>query len=321
MVPLKLENEIIEAVSKVIKSGNLSSLHGEEVEKFESDFKNYIGSDYAIAVNSGTAALHTALLALGIGPGDEVICPAWTFVATGSAVLMCGAKPVFVDISRNSFNINPHAIGYKVTDRTRAIIVVHIAGIPCDMDSVISVAKQFGLYVIEDACQALGSSYDNEMIGSIGYVGIFSFYPSKMITSGEGGMIVTNDHYIFKKGQIIRNHGQSHKYNSIILGYNYRMTEIQAAIGQVTLGNIDREIHTRNTRAEVIKRGVDIKFTWPEPPKKSKVAYSYFPVLFKEEGYRFINWYTPLYKMPIFEGEKLPNTEHAWRFGYATPLI
>lgn len=313
------EKEIIEAVSWVVKSGNLSSLHGNEVEKFESDFKKYIGTDHAVAVNSGTAALHTALLALGMGPGDEVICPAWTFVATASAVLMCGAKPVFADIRKGGFNICPQDIFDKITNNTRAIIAVHIGGIPCYMGEIMKIAKQHNLYVIEDACQALGSSYDNKKVGSIGDVGIFSFYPSKMITTGEGGMIVTNKNTVFEYSKKIRSHGQLTNYYSSTLGFNYRMTEIQGAIGQVTLSHIDEEIKRRHKKVfEICATTFDI--TIPKAPKKAQVAYSYFPVWFSQDMI-YTNWYTPLYRMPMFDGEPLENTEKAWLRGYVIPLI
>jgi len=310
--------EIIEAVSWVVKSGNLSSLHGKEVEKFESDFKNYIGSEYAVAVNSGTAALHTALLALGVGPGDEVICPAWTFVATASAVLMCGAKPVFADLEPGTFNIDPHDILYRITMKTRGIIAVHIGGIPCHMDIIKIIAIKNDLWVIEDSCQSLGSSYDGKKVGSIGDVGVFSFYPSKMVTTGEGGMIVTNNESVYKQSQLIRNHGQVGKNIVATLGFNYRMTEIQAAIGQVTLSHIDEEIKRRNinTFISCLKSG---SYTIPTAPRKAQVAYSYLPVWFLENAYT--NWYTPLYRFPMFEGKPLQYTEEAYRNGYVIPLI
>lgn len=311
--------EIIEAVSKVIKSGNLSSLHGKEVQTFEDKFTDYIGSDHAVAVNSGTAALHTALLALGIGPGDEVICPAWTFVATASAVLMCGAKPVFADIEQGSFNISPYDIVCKITNTTRAIIVVHIAGIPCDMDRIMKIGKEYKLWVIEDACQALGSSYDGKKVGSIGDVGVFSFYPSKTITTGEGGMIVTNKNTVFEYSKKIRNHGQVGKYYSSSLGFNYRMTEIQGVIGQVTLSHIDEEIQRRIKKVFKICT-IGNTFTIPRAPIKARVAYSYFPIWFSQD-IMYTNWYTPLYRIPMFEGKPLQFTEEAHHHGYIYPLI
>lgn len=311
--------EIIEAVSWVVKSGNLSSLHGKEVKKFESDFKKYVGSEHAVAVNSGTAALHTALLALGVGPGDEVICPAWTFVATASAILMCGAKPVFADIRKDDFSICPQDIFDKVSTTTRGIIAVHIAGIPCYMDEIMKIAKKFDLWVIEDACQALGSSYDGKKVGSIGDVGVFSFYPSKIITTGEGGMIVTNKNTVYEYSKVIRNHGQLSRKYSTRLGFNYRMTEIQGVIGQVTLSHIDEEIERRHKKVFEICL-TDFDFTIPKAPLKAQVAYSYFPV-WGVQGNHFINWYTPLYRMPMFDGESLLNTERAFRTAYTIPLI
>jgi perosamine synthetase len=316
-----MQEKIIEAVSRVVKSGNLSSLHGTEVHNFELEFKEYIGSDHAVAVNSGTAALHTALLTLGIKPGDEVICPAWTFVATASAILMCGAKPVFADIEKDSFNIDPHDILDKVTTLTRAIIAVHIAGIPCEMDHIMGIAKEHGLFVIEDACQALGSSYDGKKVGSIGDVGVFSFYPSKMISTGEGGMIVTNRNSTYRYSQAIRNHGQVGRYYSSTLGYNYRMTEIQGAMGRVTLSNIDEEIRRRNAKAHYIKQSATNHIKWPIQPKGADTAYSYFPVWFSDVQ-KYSEWYTPLYRMPMFDCKHtLPFTEFASKFGFVVPLL
>jgi len=259
------------------------------------------------------------LLALGIGPGDEVICPAWTFIATASAILMCGAKPVFADIGLGTFNIDPQNILDKITGNTRAIIVVHIAGIPCNMGAVMRVANQYNIPVIEDACQALGSEYDNKKVGTIGNIGVFSFYPSKIITTGEGGMIVTNDFDVFDSSRLIRNHGQTGRYYSIRLGYNYRMTEIQGAIGSIELDDIDKKIRYRNSLAEWFKKDKHSNCTTPVIPTKAKVAYSYYPV-WEKEGTFFRDWYTPLYRMPIFEGEPLHNTEHAFRRAHTFPL-
>lgn len=220
--------EEINAVTAVLKSGVIAQ--GKRVEEFEKAFARFIGTRYAIAVNSGTAALHVVLLAHRIGKGDEVITSPFTFISTANSILFTGAEPVFADIDEGSYNICPDRIAEKITPRTRAIIPVHLYGQPCDLDRIIKIARQHELVVIEDACQALGAEYDGNKVGSFG-VGCFSFYPTKNITTGEGGMITTSDKSIAREARMIRNHGQSEDYVHEILGYNYRMTDIAAAIG------------------------------------------------------------------------------------------
>ena len=199
-----LEDDEIEAVKDVLKSGMLAQ--GPKVKEFEEAFASYIGTKYAIAVNSGTAALHIALLAPGIGKGDEVITTPLSFISTANSVPFCGAKPVFVDIDEDTFNIKPNLIYEKITPRTKALLPVHLYGQPCDMKEIVKICGEHNLALIEDACQAHGAGYAGKKVGSFG-IGCFSFYPTKNMTTGEGGMITTNNKDIAEKARMIRNHG------------------------------------------------------------------------------------------------------------------
>lgn len=220
------------AVVEVLESGQLAQ--GPKVDEFEERFAALCGVNHAIATSSGTTALMTALLAHRIGLGDEVITTPFTFIAAANSVLFTGAKPVFADIDEDSYNIDPDLIEKKVTKHTKAILPVHLYGYPCDMDRIMDIAQRHGLIVIEDACQAHGASIQGKRVGSFG-TGCFSFYPSKNMTTAEGGMITTNDDEIAERARLIRNHGQTQLYHHESPGYNFRMTELQAALGLVQL--------------------------------------------------------------------------------------
>jgi perosamine synthetase len=229
--PLIGEEEIAAVVS-VLKSGQLAQ--GPRVAEFEERFAAFCGVRHAIATSSGTTALVAALLAHGIGPGDEVITSPFTFVASANSILATGARPVFADIDAESYNIAPDLLAKKITSRTRAILPVHLYGYPCDMDSIMEIAESHGLAVVEDACQAHGAAIRGQKVGSFS-TGCFSFYPSKNMTTAEGGMITTNEDEIAERTRLIRNHGQSETYHHVAPGYNFRMTELQAALGLVQL--------------------------------------------------------------------------------------
>ena len=233
--PIIGEDEI-SALTAVLRSGIIAQ--GKKVEEFEEAFAGFIGTKYAVAVNSGTAALHIALLAQGIGKGDDVITSPFTFIATANSILFTGAKPVFADIEEETFNIAPDNIDEKITSRTKAIMPVHLYGQSCDMKRIMRIAQEHGLIVIEDDCQAHGAEYEGRKVGSFG-TGCFSFYPTKNMTTGEGGMITTNDKDTAQKARMIRSHGQMERYFHEILGYNYRMTDIAAAIGLCQLGKLE----------------------------------------------------------------------------------
>jgi perosamine synthetase len=221
-----------EAVLAVLESGQLAQ--GPRVQEFEEEFAAFCGVQQAIATSSGTTALVTALLAHGVGPGDEVITSPFTFVASANAILFTGARPVFVDIDEESYNMDPALLEEKITSRTRAIMPVHLYGNPCDMETIMDLARKHSLVVVEDACQAHGAAIRGKRVGSYS-TGCFSFYPSKNMTTAEGGMITTDDEEIAERARLIRNHGQSQLYYHEAPGYNFRMTELQAALGEVQL--------------------------------------------------------------------------------------
>ncbi|MFX0184468.1 MAG: DegT/DnrJ/EryC1/StrS family aminotransferase [Candidatus Hodarchaeota archaeon] len=227
----KVDQEEILAVKRVMKNKRLTFMSGTEIEDFENVFANYMGSKFAIAVSSGTAALHVSLAAAGIGAGDEVLVPPYSFVATATSVLHQNAIPIFVDIDPISFCIDPTDLPNKITNRTKAIIPVHLFGHPADMDPILEFAESNNLIVIEDACQSHGAEYKGRKVGTIGKFGCFSLFESKNMMTGEGGMIITDDEEFANQCRLVRHHGESAWYIYERLGYNYRMTTMQAAIG------------------------------------------------------------------------------------------
>ncbi|ADR19860.1 DegT/DnrJ/EryC1/StrS family aminotransferase [Calditerrivibrio nitroreducens] len=249
--PTITEKEI-EYVLQAVKSGWVSSL-GEFITKFEEKFAKYVGTRYALTTSNGTTALHLALVSLGIKEGDEVIVPDLTFIATANAVAYTGAKPVFADIDPETWCIDPDDIKKKITSKTKAIIPVHLYGHPADMDPIMEIAEKYGLFVIEDCAEAHGAEYKGKKVGSIGHCGVFSFYGNKIITTGEGGIITTNDEKLYEKAKFLRDHAMSKdkRYWHTEVGYNYRMTNIQAALGLAQFERID----------EIIQKKIQI-FTW-----------------------------------------------------------
>jgi len=224
-----IDEDEIAAVTEVLLSGWLTK--GDRVGKFEDMIKDFQRCDYAVAVNSATSALHLAAVILGIGRGDEVIVPAFTYPATANAMVHAGAKPVFVDITLRDFNINVSRIEEKITENTKAIVPVHLFGYPADMYPILELAKQHNLKVIEDAACSLGTTYKGRKVGTLGDCGAFSLHPRKCITTGEGGMLTTNNKDISNTAILLRSHGEKGKGRFVFAGYNYRMTEIQAAVG------------------------------------------------------------------------------------------
>jgi perosamine synthetase len=239
------EEEALAAAS-VVRSGML--VQGKKCAEFEQKFSAYCGTRHAVAVNSGTAALHAALLAMGIGPGDEVIVPAFTFFATASSVSMCGARPVFADVENDTFNIDPASVLEAITPRTRAIIGVHLFGQACDIGALTDICADHDLEFLEDAAQAHGALYKGKKVGGFGRAGCFSFYATKNMMTGEGGMITSEDAGFIDRVRLIINHGQQQKYLHVALGYNMRLTDIAAAIGLVQLGKLDamNDLRIRN---------------------------------------------------------------------------
>lgn len=275
---MNLSDEEQNEVLKVMKSQMLTLLHGEFVKKFEEDFARYIGVKHAIAVNTGTAALHIAIAALDIGPGDEVIVPPFTFIASASSILHNNAIPIFADIDDKSYTLDPDSVREKITDKTKAIIPVHLAGIGADTSALIDIAEEHELSVIEDAAQSIGTECYNKKVGALGHLGCFSFYPSKNITTGEGGMITTDDDMLAEQCRLLRHHGEPEWYVYNRLGYNYRMTEIQGAIGRVQLKKIDDFIKLRNSNAQYLSEAtLDIPGIKPPfIPEYCKPAFNYW---------------------------------------------
>jgi len=245
--PLVGEEEIA-AVADVMRSGMLAQ--GSVVTEFESRFADYCGATHAIGVNSGTAALHAALLAAGVGPGDSVVVPAFTFFATASSVSMCGATPLFADVDPRTFNIDPDSVGALIRPDTRAVVGVHLFGQPFDVSALRALCDDHNLVLIEDAAQAHGAEYHGKRAGSLADLACFSFYPTKNMTTGEGGMVTTDDDHLAGRVRLLINHGQSQKYLHSAVGYNYRMTNIAAAIGLVQLGRLEgfNERRIKNAR-------------------------------------------------------------------------
>lgn len=247
----------ISAVTSVLESGMLAS--GDRVVEFEKKFADFCGTTHAVAINNGTAALHAALLAADIGQGDEVIVPAFTFVATATAVAMCGAKPVFADVDEQTFNILPAQVEQLVTPKTKAVIGVHLFGQPFDVQAVQECCESHGLKFIEDAAQAHGALYKGQKVGGFGHFGCFSFYATKNMITGEGGMVTTNEKAYNERLRLIINHGQSEKYLHTRLGYNYRLTDIGAAIGIVQLKKLEKFNQRRRKNAEFYNANLSVK--------------------------------------------------------------
>lgn len=253
MIPIAnpiIEDEEIQEVVEVLKSGFIAQ--GPKVAEFEEKFAEYVGAKYAVATSSGTTALHVALLAAGIGEGDEVVTTPFSFAATGNAALYVNARPSFVDIDPNTYNLDPTQIEAAINPKTKAIIPVHLYGQPADMDSIMEIAEKHGLFVIEDAAQAHGAIYKGKKVGSIGDMACFSFYPTKNMTTSEGGIITTNNKELAENCRIIRAHGEKERYHHIVLGYNFRMTDIAAAIGLAQLKKLDKFNKKRIENAEYL---------------------------------------------------------------------
>ena len=241
MIPINrpwIDNEEKQEIIKVIDENALTSAArdgGKRVQDFESSLRRFLNVKHIVAVNSGTAALHAALLALDIKTDDEVLLPSFTFVATANAVVASGAKPVFVDINTKDYTIDLHDLKKKISRKSKAIIPVHLYGHPADLTELNEIANQHSLYIIEDACQSLGSTYKNKQTGTFGTMGCFSMYASKVLTAGEGGAIVTNEDKIADTLKMIRNHGMVEGYDTRVLGLNYRLPELSAAIAKIQM--------------------------------------------------------------------------------------
>ncbi|GAA4434663.1 DegT/DnrJ/EryC1/StrS family aminotransferase [Bremerella cremea] len=303
---LDYDQQELDAVVEVIKSQWLSQ--GPKIEQFENRFAEFVGSKRALAVSNGTAALHLALLASGIGPGDEVLVPSFTFVASVNAVLYVGAKPVFVDIvGPHDLNIDPVDMAAKITPRTKAAVVVHMAGFPADMDAILLLASEHNLVIVEDACHAVGARYNDnpasplsqKMAGTAGTVGCFSFFANKNLVTGEGGMVVTDDPEIAERVRLARSHGMTKSswdkaagratdYDLIDVGFNYRATELTAALGLIQLEKLPegnrrrRECVARYRERLAGLPGISIPFA----DRLDDSSHHVFPILLEDSEIR-----------------------------------
>ncbi len=261
-----------ELVLEVLESGMLAQ--GSKVASLEDEFSDLCDVKHAIATTSGTTALHAALLAHDIGEGDEVITTPFTFIASANSILFTGAKPVFVDIEEKTFNIDPALIEDAITPRTKAILPVHLYGHMCDIEAIMDIAERHHLVVIEDACQAVGATYKGKPAGSYG-TGVFSLYATKNVMSGEGGMITTDSDEIAEKCQLIRSHGMKVRYYHNMLGYNYRMSDLHAAIGLAQMGRVDDFMKQRRGNAKYLTKHITSVITPVVKPGYEHVWHQY----------------------------------------------
>jgi perosamine synthetase len=309
----ELGEEEKKAVMAVLESGQLAQ--GHEVEAFERDFAAWCGVKYAIAVNSGTAALHLLMLAHGIGPKDEVITTPFTFIGSANAALFVGAKPVFVDVEPETWCLDPALVEAAITPRTRAIVPVDLYGHPAAIHDFRDIAQRHGLVVIEDACQAHGAAIDGIKTGALDVSAAFSFYPTKNMTTGEGGMVTTNNAGVAEAVRALRQHGALNRYQHEMLGYNFRMTDLAAAIGRAQLAKLDRFNETRRRNASLLDEelaGVDGVVTPSERPGCRHVYHQYtirlghdrdrFQGRLKELGIgSAVHYATPVHRQPLYQ--------------------
>ncbi|MBS3146397.1 DegT/DnrJ/EryC1/StrS family aminotransferase [Candidatus Woesearchaeota archaeon] len=323
------DNAEIDAVNKVMNTRILSGFHsnyrkgGPKIMEFEDNFAKFHQMKYAVAFNSGTSALHAALVALGIGEQDEVIVPSYTFTASASSILMCNATPIFCDVGRDTFNINTNNLESLITDKTKVILAVHLVGNPCDMTSIQRIASKYNLKVLEDCAQSPGAKVNNNFVGTIGDISAFSFVETKNMVTGEGGMVLTNDENYDNICRLVRSHGEilvekGRSYLSQILGWNYRMTEIEAAIGIEQLKKLDYLNSYRIKNSDLLEKNINFDglkpvkvlentssvkhvaaFTYDE--QKMGVSRDLFLKALNAEGINADKGYPhPLYMNPIF---------------------
>lgn len=340
--PLLNEKEL-DYVVDCIKTNWISS-KGKYIEAFENGFAHYCGCEYGIATTSGTTALHLALASIGLNPGDEVIVPAFTMIATVFAIIYTGAKPVLVDAEPVTWNIDPAKIEEKITKKTKVILPVHIYGHPCDMNAIMQIAQKYNLWVVEDAAEAHGAEYKGKKAGSIGNVGCFSFYANKIITTGEGGMVVTNDPEIAQRARLLKDLAFSpeKRFLHMDIGFNYRMTNIQAAIGLAQLEKINSLVEARRGNAQSYNRLLkDIPgIILPVEREGVKNVYWMYGILIEEEfglsrdelmimlkerGIETRTFFYPMHQQPVFQemglfaGEKYPVAEALSQKGLYLP--
>jgi perosamine synthetase len=316
MIPISaplIGDEEISSVINVLKTGDLAS--GRYVTEFEESFRSFIGTRYGVATSSGTTALHVALLALGIKSGDIILTTSFSFIASSNAILYLQAKPVFIDIDPDTFNISVEDLIIKIKKypNAKAILLVHLFGLPADMKRIMEIATEHNLLVIEDCAQAHGASIEGKNVGTFGHVSTFSFYPTKNMTSGEGGIVLTSDPKIKETLQLLVNHGQSERYNHILLGYNFRMTNIHAAIAIEQLKKLNNFNETRIENARYYKQFIQSsRITLPVIPDGYRHVFHQFSLIVEKERDQFtdylvnqgvgfgIHYPTPIYSQPLY---------------------
>ena len=343
-VPL-LGGKELEYVTDCINSNWVSS-KGRYVEQFENKFSNYCNCKYGVTTTNGTSAIHLALASIGLKEGDEVIVPAFTMIGSVFPILYCGAKPVLVDSDPETWTMDVNQIENKISDKTKAIMPVHIYGHPCNMDPIMALAKKYDLYVIEDAAEAHGAEYKGKKTGGLGDVGCFSFYANKIITCGEGGMLITNDEQLAKHACALKDlsfaDGKKRVYLHSEIGYNYRLTNLQAAVGLAQFERIDELVEMRRKNAQLYKQhlcnvdgiGLPVEKEW------AKNVYWMFSILVQpkfrigrdelmdrlgQRGVETRTFFTPMNKQPVFtnmrlfEGETYPVAEDLSKSGLYLP--
>ena len=305
-----IERADIASVVRVLKSGNLAQ--GPEVKKFEDAFSLILDSRPCVAVNSGTSGLHVALLALGIGPGDEVLVPSFTFAATANSVALTGATPVFIDIDPNTYNLDIKKIEQAITGRTKAIQIVHLYGLPAEMVQLLDIASKYNLKVIEDAAQAHLAAINGRLVGTFGDAAVFSFYPTKNMTSGEGGMIVLKDNEVARKCRLLRNQGMETRYQNEIIGFNLRMTDIHAALGNSQLRKLEKWTDKRIENAIYLNENLE-NVGVPNAPDGFKHVYHQYTIRIANNRDLFVKrliengigaavyYPTPVHELPAYK--------------------
>jgi perosamine synthetase len=322
-----IEKQEKQRVLEVLESGMLAQ--GEKVSELEQKFAKYCAVKNAVATSNGTTALLTALQSMGLK--GEVLVPSFTFFASVSSIHLSGLKPVFVDIDSKTYNMDAKDAEKKITSKTTAVMPVHLFGQTCDMNAITNLAKQNNLKIIEDACQAHGARWDGRRAGSLGDAGCFSFYPTKNMTAGEGGMVTTNDDALAEKMRKYRNHGQEDRYKHVSWGYNYRMTDLQAALGLAQLDRLDEFIKTRRKNA----RYYDLRLKGVKTPRVLEKAFHVYHQYtisvenrdtmvekFKQKGVGYGIYYPiPAHKQPVVGSKaSLPNTEKACQQVISIPV-
>jgi len=319
------------AVNSVLRNGNLAQ--GKQVAAFEQGFSKFVAEAKCVALNSGTSALHLGLLSLGVGPGDEVIVPSFTFAATANSVAITGAKPIFVDIEPDFFAIDPSAVQEAITPRTKAIIAVHLYGHPANLDSLRKIADKHSLFLVEDAAQAHLSKYMGKPVGAWGDVAAFSFYPTKNMTTGEGGMAVTKDSSTERTLRLLRNQGMEIRYKNEIAGFNNRMTEVAAAIGLVQIKKIEKWTQARQKNALFLDQNLNGVIVPKVSEDAEHVYHQYTIKLIGHDRDRFalelkklgvdcdVYYPTPVHKLPAYgETHVLPVTSSVTKSCLSIPV-